>query len=95
MAPAPFVEIHPLAARSLGLEQGDLCELTTRRSSAIFTAKITSTIRDDTVFVPFNWGGLQSVNRLTNPALDPVSRMPEFNVCAVHIKRISVERKEV
>jgi assimilatory nitrate reductase catalytic subunit len=89
MAPTPFVEMHPLAARSLGLIDGDLCELTTRRGSALFTVKITSTIRDDTVFVPFHWGGMQSANRLTNPALDPVSRMPEFKVCAVHIKRVS------
>jgi assimilatory nitrate reductase catalytic subunit len=94
MAPVPFVEIHPLAARSLGLADGDQCELTTRRGSAIFTVKITSTIRDDTVFAPFHWGGLQSVNRLTNPALDPVSRMPEFKVCAVQIKRVSSSTEE-
>jgi assimilatory nitrate reductase catalytic subunit len=94
MAPTPFVEMHPLAARSLGLADGDQCELTTRRGSALFTVKITSTIRDDTVFAPFHWGGLQSVNRLTNPALDPVSRMPEFKVCAVHIKRVSSAREE-
>jgi assimilatory nitrate reductase catalytic subunit len=37
---------------------------------------------------------LQSVNRLTNPALDPVSRMPEFKVCAVHIKRVSSATEE-
>jgi assimilatory nitrate reductase catalytic subunit len=94
MAPTPFVEMHPLAARSLGLVEGDLCELTTRRGSALFTVKITSTIRDDTVFAPFHWGGVQSVNRLTNPALDPVSRMPEFKVCAVHIKSVSSIREE-
>ncbi len=94
MAPTPFVEIHPLAARALQLADGDLCELTTRRGSALFTVKITSTIRDDTVFAPFHWGGLQSVNRLTNPALDPVCRMPEFKVCAVHIKRVSSATEE-
>jgi assimilatory nitrate reductase catalytic subunit len=94
MASTPLVEMHPLAARSLGLADGDLCELTTRRGSALFLVKITSAIRDDTVFAPFHWGGLQSVNRLTNPALDPVSRMPEFKVCAVHIKRVSSTREE-
>ena len=94
MAPTPYVEMHPQAARSLGLDDGDLCELTTRRGSALFTVKITSTIRDDTVFAPFHWGGLQSVNRLTNPALDPVSRMPEFKVCAVQIKRVSPVTEE-
>jgi len=49
---------------------------------------VTPTIREDTIFVPFHWGGDQSVNRLTNPALDPTSRMPEFKVCAVRIERI-------
>lgn len=40
----------------------------------------------DTLFVPFHWGGRQAANRLTNPALDPVSRMPEFKVCATRIE---------
>jgi assimilatory nitrate reductase catalytic subunit len=57
--------------------------LTTRRGTATLTLKATSTIREDTVFVPFHWGGLQSINRLTSPALDPISGMPEFKVCAV------------
>ena len=48
--------------------------------------KLAREIRPDTVFVPFHWAGTQSVNRLTNPALDPVSRMPEFKVCAVRIE---------
>jgi len=42
-------------------------------------------IGQDTVFAPFHWGGTQSANRLTNAALDPVSRMPEFKVCAVSV----------
>ena len=37
------------------------------------------------MFVPFHWGGRRAANRLTNPALDPTSRMPEFKVCAVRI----------
>jgi assimilatory nitrate reductase catalytic subunit len=37
------------------------------------------------VFVPFHWGGLQSINRLTSAALDPISHMPEFKVCAVRV----------
>jgi assimilatory nitrate reductase catalytic subunit len=60
--------------------------LTTRRGSATFKLKLTRSIREDTVFVPFHWAGDQSANRLTNPALDPVSRMPEFKVCAVRVE---------
>ena len=55
-----------------------------------FTVKVTRDIREDTVFVPFHWSGEQSVNRLTNAALDPISRMPEFKVCAV---RVAAARK--
>jgi len=80
MAPHPQVEIHPTTARQYGLSNGDMAHLTTRRGSALFMVKVTTTIREDTVFVPFHWGGRQSVNRLTNPALDPTSRMPEFKV---------------
>ncbi|MEO7913143.1 MAG: molybdopterin dinucleotide binding domain-containing protein, partial [Roseiflexaceae bacterium] len=47
-----------------------------------------TTIRLDTLFVPFHWGGDACVNRLTNPALDPTSRMPEFKVCAVAITKL-------
>ena len=48
-------------------------------------ARLASTIRPDTVFAPFHWSGGQTINALTNPALDPASRMPEFKVCAVRL----------
>ncbi len=86
MAPAPFAEMHPRLARRHRLVDGDTVTLATRRGSARFVVRVTSTIREDTVFVPFHWGGCGSANRLTNPALDPISRMPEFKVCAVRIE---------
>lgn len=84
-APEAVAEIHPAAAARAGLEDGGLIRLTTRRGSATFKARVTRTIREDTVFVPFHWPGEQSANRLTNDALDPTSRMPEFKVCAVRV----------
>src|SRR5438445_268339 len=54
-----------------------------RRATATFTLKVTTEIREDTVFVPFHWGDAQSINRLTHAAVDPVSGMPELKVCAV------------
>ena len=87
MAPEPFAELHPTVARRYGIADGTTVTLRTRRGAAIFKVKITAGIREDTIFVPFHWGGLQAANRLTNPALDPVSRMPEFKVCAVQIDR--------
>jgi assimilatory nitrate reductase catalytic subunit len=83
----PTIELHPATARAYGIAQGDMVRATTRRGSASFKANITQSIREDTVFIPFHWSNEQSVNRLTNPALDPISRMPEFKVCSVRIER--------
>lgn len=85
ISPEPLAEVHPSTARRCGLADGDSVRLSTRRGWAEFRLKITRGIREDTVFVPFHWGGRQAANRLTNPALDPTSRMPEFKVCAVRI----------
>ena len=85
MAPGPLAEMHPQQARRHKLADGAPVTIRTRRGSATFTTRITSDIRPDTVFVPFHWSGDRSANRLTNCALDPVSRMPEFKVCAARI----------
>ena len=86
MAAEPFAELHPRAAQRYGLVNGGDVTLVTRRGVASFKVRVTAGIREDTVFVPFHWGDGQSANRLTNPALDPVSRMPEFKVCAVRVE---------
>jgi assimilatory nitrate reductase catalytic subunit len=87
--PAPAVEIHPDLAELHRLEEGDRVCVVSRRGSAEGIVRITETIRADTVFMPFHWGGSESVNRATNPALDPVSRMPEFKVCAVRLEPVA------
>jgi assimilatory nitrate reductase catalytic subunit len=85
LAPEAFAELHPRLASRHRIKDGDRITLATRRGRATFVARVTNTIREDTVFVPFHWGGSGSANRLTNPALDPTSRMPEFKVCAARI----------
>jgi assimilatory nitrate reductase catalytic subunit len=84
----PCAEFHPRAASAYGVHDGETVKLASRRGSATFKVKITPCAREDTVFVPFHWGDEQSVNRLTNAALDPVSRMPEFKVCAVRVEKL-------
>ena len=59
----------------------------TRRGTARATARVTRDIRPDTLFMPFHWPNEGSANRLTNSALDPISRMPEFKVCAARVDR--------
>ncbi|WP_179615131.1 molybdopterin oxidoreductase family protein [Nocardioides marinisabuli] len=80
--PGPFVEMHPQLAARLGVADRMLVEVATRRGTLRAPARVVATIRPDTVFVPFHWLG---VNRLTNDALDPASRMPEFKVCAARV----------
>jgi assimilatory nitrate reductase catalytic subunit len=46
-------------------------------------ARLSPDIRTDTLFVPFHWGGAGAANLLTNTALDPIARIPEFKICAV------------
>ncbi len=87
LAPQAFVQIHPSMARMYGIAEGDTVQLTTRRGRATAAAQLTNTIRMDTVFMPFHFAGLGRANLLTNPALDPTSKMPEFKVCAVRIKK--------
>lgn len=86
-SPKAFVQIHPSMARTYGIRQGEQVRLTTRRGSALLSAELTPSIRMDTVFVPFHFNGSGRANLLTNPALDPVSRMPEFKVCAVRLEK--------
>jgi assimilatory nitrate reductase catalytic subunit len=84
-APGPFVELHPDLAERLGIEDGAAVRVESRRGAVTVRARLTDAIRADTVFVPFHWPGEERANLLTNPALDPVSRMPEFKVCAVRV----------
>ncbi|WP_055473589.1 molybdopterin oxidoreductase family protein, partial [Streptomyces pathocidini] len=82
-APGPFVELHPRLAERVGVAEGEPVAVVSRRGRAVAPARVTRSIRPDTVFMPFHWPGEGRANTLTNPALDPVSRMPEFKVCAV------------
>jgi assimilatory nitrate reductase catalytic subunit len=83
-SPEVFVELHPDLAERLEIGPGDRVRVRSRRGAAEAAARVNPAIRPDTVFMPFHWEG---VNHLTNPALDPLSRMPEFKVCAVNVER--------
>src|SRR5450631_250347 len=84
--PEPMVQIHPRLAERLGVAEGEALVVESRRGSVSFAARVSSDIRPDTLFAPFHWGGRQAANLLTIPALDPLSRMPEFKVCAVRAR---------
>jgi assimilatory nitrate reductase catalytic subunit len=85
-APEPFVELHADLAAAHGVTEGSLVQVTSRRGTATAPARVTRSIRPDTVFMPFHWPDAGRANTLTNPALDPNSKMPAFKVCAVRIE---------
>lgn len=88
-SPGPFIELHPELAYREGISEGDDVRVVSRRGSAVAPARLTDTIRIDTIFMPFHWSGAGRANSLTNPALDPTSRMPEFKVCAVRLEKVA------
>lgn len=84
--PEPLLEIHPRAAALYGIKERELVRVWTRRGAAEFPAQLVETIREDTVFIPYHWSGRKSANQLTSGHLDPVSKIPEFKVCACRLE---------
>ena len=86
--PSAFVEIHPQLATLFDIADGDMVQVSTARGTAVARARLTAAIRQDTLFMPFHWPGEGRANLLTNSALDPASKMPEFKVCAARIAKV-------
>jgi assimilatory nitrate reductase catalytic subunit len=55
-------------------------------------ALVVPTIRPDTLFIPFHYGNRQAVNQLTNPAVDPTVKIPEYKACAATIEPLGAEQ---
>ena len=85
--PEPFIEVHPLLAGRLGLAEGDWATAETRRGSCTLPVRVVKTIRPDTIFIPYHWPDRQSANQLTIAAQDPISKIPEYKVCAARLKK--------
>ena len=85
--PEGFVEINPEDAQRLGISNGEIVEVSSRRGEIQAKAHVTEKINPGVVFIPFHFAE-RAANRLTNPALDPIAKIPEFKVCAVNIKAV-------
>lgn len=86
----PLLEIHQNDAVRLGIEDGQLVEVTSRRGNVRVKATIGHTIKPGCVFLPMHWGklgdsDLNRANNLTNPLVDPISKEPDFKFCAVQV----------
>jgi len=86
--PEVKVEINPADAERLGIGEDDLLKISSRRGSIKVKAWVTERPAAGVVFVPFHFFEVQ-VNRLTNAALDPVAKIPEYKVCAVAVEKVS------
>ncbi len=85
--PEPRTEMHPRLAEQLGIADGDWVTTESRRGTCTLKAQVVSTIRPDTVFIPYHWAGAKSANQLTISAQDPISKIPEYKVCAVRVRK--------
>jgi assimilatory nitrate reductase catalytic subunit len=83
--PEPRVEMHPRLAQRHFLADGDWVRIETRRGVCTLKVQVVTTIRPDTIFVPYSWGGQRSINQVTIDAQDPISKIPEFKVCAARL----------
>jgi predicted molibdopterin-dependent oxidoreductase YjgC len=83
-APECFVEISPEDLQKYGLQDGSLVEIKSRRGKIVAKAQLSEKAVPGTVFIPFHFAEA-AVNKLTNTALDPVSKIPEFKVCAISL----------
>ena len=81
-----FLEINPLDADRIGIFQGDEVKIASRRGQITAKTMVTERVKQGLLFMPFHF--IESnVNVLTNPAHDPIAKIPEFKVCAVKLEK--------
>ncbi|MDQ6661141.1 MAG: molybdopterin oxidoreductase family protein, partial [Chloroflexota bacterium] len=91
-APEPWVEIHPQAAHRLGIVNDEIVRVRTPRFSMELKALVVPTIRPDTLFIPYHYAHDHAVNQLTNPAVEPTVKIPEYKVCAATVEKITAPK---
>jgi formate dehydrogenase alpha subunit len=85
-APECFVEISKADADRYSLEDGAMVNIASRRGEIVARVNVSEAANEGTIFIPFHFAGA-AANKLTNAALDPVSGIPEFKVCAVKLSK--------
>jgi assimilatory nitrate reductase catalytic subunit len=83
----PRIEMHPRLAAKLGIADGDWATAETSRGAITLQAQVVTTIRPDTIFIPYHWAGPKSANQLTVAAQDPISKIPQYKVCGCRVRR--------
>jgi formate dehydrogenase major subunit len=83
--PESLVEINPVDAEKLGITDGQMVKVTSRRGMVEAKARLTEKSPAGIIFMNFHFAEA-AVNILTNPALDPTGKIPEYKVCAVKLQ---------
>jgi len=89
LVPDGTVDINPIDAKELGLSDGDMAEVTSRRGTVTAKVKVTRKSPKGSVFMTFHFKEA-AANLLTVSALDPIAKIPEYKVCAVKIEPVGV-----
>jgi assimilatory nitrate reductase catalytic subunit len=84
--PEAKLQLHPAAAAALGITEGAFVSVANERGEVLCRVELSTAIRTDTVFLPFHFPELESANRLTEAATDPISGMPEFKFNKVWVR---------
>ena len=87
LEPQAFCALNPRTLRALGIAPGEVIRLTTRRGSIEVATRADRAVAEDMVFLPFAFVE-SAANTLTNPALDPYGKIPEFKFSAVRVEKI-------
>ena len=87
LEPGPVASLSRGEIARLGIAPGDAIRVSTRRGTIELPARQDDAIPDGVVFIPFAYVEA-AANLLTNPALDPFGKIPEFKYCAVRVERI-------
>ncbi|AET63712.1 Formate dehydrogenase, alpha subunit (F420) [Methanothrix harundinacea 6Ac] len=82
-----WVEMNEEDAEEMGIGDGEVVRVSSRRGRIELPARVTSEIKRGVIFVPFHFAECPA-NRLTNAALDPVSKIPEFKACAARVDKL-------
>ena len=86
LEPEANCSLHPKTLRKLGVEPGGMVQLTTRRGTVTVMARADRAVSEDNVFLPFAYVEA-AANILTNSALDPYGKIPEFKFSAVRVEK--------
>jgi formate dehydrogenase alpha subunit len=93
MYPEALVEINPKDAKQANIDHGELMRVTSRRGAIVAKADVTDRVEPGLIFTTFHFAD-SAANFLTNPALDPQAKIPEYKVCAVRVESVQ-DGKEI